>query len=326
MILNYIKERRLLIISFIIVLTIFSLMSFIYGLSIDSIFYSLILCIMIFLVFFIFDYKKFLVKNKELELLITGYDNIEFIFNNTDSCIEEKYQKLLYLIEDNKKRVLNEVNESYNETIDFYTLWIHNVKTPISGIGLILQDSNFNQKDDLVLELFKIERYTEMVLNFARLSSINNDLNLNKYNLETIIKSVVKKYALLFIKKNISLVMSDLDKNIVTDEKWFGLVIEQILSNSIKYTPNNKKIKIYTINSSLVIEDQGIGILKEDLPKLFEKGFTGFNGRLNNTSSGLGLYMSKKILDKLNQKIYVDSSSEGTTVKISYTEKAMIND
>ncbi len=172
-------------------------------------------------------------------------------------------------------------------------------------------------------EVFKIERYVEMALGFLRFEEMGNDLELLSYELEPIVKQSVKKFAPMFISKHLSINLKDLNVKILTDEKWLSFVIEQLLSNAVKYTSSGGiTIRTCTENEQLciIIEDTGIGIRSEDLPRLFEKGFTGYNGRMDKKASGLGLYLCRSICDKLGHKISIESQeNKGTKVTIRVT-------
>ena len=179
-------------------------------------------------------------------------------------------------------------------------------------------------KSQLEQELFKIESYVHLVLQYLRLESFHDDLVLKQENLADLVREVVKKYALFFIQQGLSLNLHDLDYTIVTDKKWFLVILEQVLSNSLKYTKEGS-IEIYFQEGSLYIKDTGLGIQNADLLRVFERGFSGYNGRLTQQSSGLGLYLSKKIADQLGHKIAIDSQvGQGTTVSIAFPEKKLI--
>ena len=171
--------------------------------------------------------------------------------------------------------------------------------------------------------LFKIEQYVEMVLSYIRLDNSENDFVIKEYNLDDIVRQAIRKYAPLFIRKKISLDFQNTNYKVLTDEKWLVFVIEQLLSNAIKYT-NKGKISIYPLeNKKMVIEDNGIGISPEDIPRIFDKGFTGYNGRADKKATGLGLYLCKNILDKLSHKISIESEiGVGTKVIL---DLSMIN-
>ena len=213
-----------------------------------------------------------------------------------------------------------ELWEKQREKEDFYVLWVHQIKTPIAALNLLLQDPDRNEAL-CRQELFKIENYVEMSLNYLRFDSISNDLGLKNYNLESMVKQVVKKYSSVFIYNHIAVNMESLDCNILTDEKWFCFVLEQLLSNALKYTKKGS-VTFRAENSGnevkLKIIDTGIGIRSDDKPRLFQKGFTGYNGRLDKKASGLGLYLCKSICDKLGHGISINSKEgEGTEVCIA---------
>ncbi|NFK74056.1 HAMP domain-containing histidine kinase, partial [Clostridium botulinum] len=212
-----------------------------------------------------------------------------------------------------------------SEMIDDYTMWVHQIKTPISALYMILQSMDSSEyKKIMNQELFKIEEYVEMVLNYLRLESMSDDLRLEEYCLNEIVHDVVKKYAVIFINKKISLDLEELDYKMITDKKWINFVLEQILSNALKYT-NNGKISVYMDKKrkdTLIIKDTGIGIKKEDIFRVFERGFTGYNGRMNKKSTGIGLYLCKEILNNLSNKIFITSEvGKGTEVAIDFSRK-----
>ena len=170
-------------------------------------------------------------------------------------------------------------------------------------------------------ELFKIESYVEMALNYLRFEEMSNDLVLERNSLEQLVRQVVKKYAAIFIYNHISIQLEHLDYTVLTDEKWFCFALEQILSNALKYTKQGS-VKISAEESAnglkVSVKDTGIGIRSEDLPRIFEKGFTGYNGRMDKKASGLGLYLCKGVCEKLGHGISVASKEgEGTTVMIT---------
>ena len=206
--------------------------------------------------------------------------------------------------------------EELQEKQDFFALWAHQIKTPIAALNLLLQ----GEKQDAAVcrqELFKIESYVEMALNYLRFEEMSNDLVLERNSLEQLVRQVVKKYAAIFIN-HISIQLEHLNYTVLTDEKWFCFALEQILSNALKYTKQGSvKISAEETENGLQIfvKDTGIGIKREDLPRIFEKGFTGYNGRMDKKASGLGLYLCKGVCEKLGHEIRVVSEEgEGTTV------------
>ena len=238
-----------------------------------------------------------------------------------EKLLQERVEELEY---EQKNQILVE-QEKYNDLLDYYTLWVHQVKTPIAASSLLIGDLKDKEaKSQLEQELFKIESYVHLVLQYLRLESFHDDLVLKQENLADLVREVVKKYALFFIQQGLSLNLHDLDHTIVTDKKWFLVILEQVLSNSLKYTKEGS-IEIYFHEGSLYIKDTGLGIQNADLLRVFERGFSGYNGRLTQQSSGLGLYLSKKIADQLGHKISIDSQvGQGTTVSIAFPEKKLI--
>ena len=238
-----------------------------------------------------------------------------------EKLLQERVEELEY---EQKNQLLVE-QEKYNDLLDYYTLWVHQVKTPIAASSLLIGDlKDKDAKSQLEQELFKIESYVHLVLQYLRLESFHDDLVLKQENLADLVREVVKKYALFFIQQGLSLNLHDLDHTIVTDKKWFVVILEQVLSNSLKYTKEGS-IEIFFHEGSLYIKDTGLGIQNSDLLRVFERGFSGYNGRLTQQSSGLGLYLSKKIADQLGHKIAIDSQvGQGTTVSIAFPEKKLV--
>ncbi|MFY9434296.1 MAG: ATP-binding protein, partial [Bacillota bacterium] len=191
--------------------------------------------------------------------------------------------------------------------------------TPIAAMRLLLQSEQSETNSELLEQLFKVEQYVEMALQYLRLENISSDLVLKEHSLDTIVKQAVRKYSNSFIRKKIKLNYAELNHNVLTDEKWLVFVIEQILSNALKYTDSGE-ISIYMddeMPDTLVIEDTGIGIAEEDLPRVFERGFTGYTGRIDKKATGIGLFLCKQILDRLSHTITIESQvGEGTKVKI----------
>lgn len=246
--------------------------------------------------------------------------------------IDRLYQEIICAEEQEKRGLITECDQKTQDMADYYTMWIHQIKTPIAALRLLLeQRDNQEIPKTAVEELFKIEQYAEMALHYARLDSLSSDLLFKMQDIEAIVKRAVKKYSILFIRSGLSFSMEEFDCKAITDEKWLGFVIEQFLSNALKYTTKGG-ISIYGLNAQLqkaqkdccyvVIEDTGIGIGESDLPRIFERGFTGYNGRMNKKSTGIGLYLCRQILDKLSHNIIVESKvGEGTRVLLDFRQQ-----
>lgn len=201
---------------------------------------------------------------------------------------------------------------------DYYTTWVHQIKTPIAAMKLMLQQEDSEESLNLQSELFKIEEYVNMALVYVRLDDDSSDFVIKQYNLDEIIRKTIRKYASQFILKNISLRYDGTDKRVITDEKWLAMLLDQIISNSIKYTPSGM-VEIVVLGDSIFIKDTGIGIASEDIPRIFDKGYTGYNGRNSNKSTGLGLYLAKNIAEKIGCKIEVKSQiGDGSVFEIQF--------
>ena len=207
---------------------------------------------------------------------------------------------------------------------DYYTIWAHQIKTPIAAMGLILQEAGqsdeLNREQNLALlreisdNLQRIEQYAEMVMCYLRLDSDSTDFVIKEYDLDEIVRQAVRKFSRQFIRKKLSLTYEPLEKTVLTDEKWLLFVIEQVISNAVKYTKTGGA-EIYCEEPlTLCIRDTGIGVAPEDLPRLFEKGYTGCNGRLDKKASGIGLYLCKRICTKLGHNISAENAEGGGMV------------
>jgi len=203
----------------------------------------------------------------------------------------------------------------HDDSLEYYTLWVHQIKTPIAALQLILSQEAELHPGMLRQELFKIEQYADLALRYVKLSDIASDLILEPCHLQEIVRESVKKFALLFVYRKLSVEIVPMDDTVITDRRWLAFILEQILSNAIKYTPSGG-IRLYKQGSFLTVEDTGIGIRPEDLPRVFSKGYTGYNGRIDQRASGIGLYLVKKAASALG--LAVDIQSEvGVGTKVS---------
>lgn len=236
--------------------------------------------------------------------------------------LEEEYQNLLWILMEDKRSSQTETERKNKELKEYYTMWVHQIKTPISALRLLLQEKN-REMDvaEEMDELFQIEQYVEMVLQYMRLDSKSTDFVFRKVELDSIIREAIHKYARLFIRRKIRLDYTLIQRKVVTDEKWMCFVIGQILSNALKYTFSGSVAIYMEQEGILIIEDTGIGIRAEDLPRVFEKGYTGYNGHTDKCATGIGLYLCKRILEQLSHEIQIESlEGVGTKVRIIFLE------
>lgn len=316
---SYIKRNILKIIVILISYGIFLLVFSLYILPLEAVIYSILLTSIFILLVGIVDFINFYKKHLILDKLKNNITISDFKFSDSKDLIEKDYQELINIADKKRTEIINEKDKAYIDMLDYYTIWAHQIKTPIAAIRLLLQSEKSNTNSELQEQLFKVEQYVEMVLQYLRMENMHSDLLIKRYSLDDIIKQSVRKYSKMFIRKKIKLNYDNLNFTVLTDEKWLLFVIEQILSNSLKYT-NEGEISIYmdkSLPETLVIEDTGIGIEKGDLPRICERGFTGYNGRADKKSTGIGLYLCKRILNNLSHTINIESEiGKGTKVKI----------
>lgn len=322
--LKYLKSNIKYILIFLFFCFVFSVVFYLFSLPIKAVAYAAILCLFFLAVYTIFYFIHFYNKHKNLERIKKDISVSIESMPKAQNQIEEDYEQIIKEIYNIKKDAQQIAEIKQSDLSEYFTLWAHQIKTPIAAMSLILQsDENSEQNRELLGELQRIEQYVEMVLGYLRLESESSDYIVKKYDLDYIIKQAVKKFASQFIRKKIKLEYEPVCKKILTDEKWLLFVIEQILSNSIKYTKTGGSVSIYVEEPfTLCIQDNGIGIASEDLPRIFDKGYTGYNGRADKKSSGIGLYLCKRIAERLGHKIYAISEiGKGTTVKIDFNRK-----
>ncbi len=222
-----------------------------------------------------------------------------------------------------RRRLLEEVREERKDQMDYYTMWVHQVKTPIAAMKLLLDENDAGDRT-LLAELFCMEQYVGMVLSYLRLSGGGTDFVIRRLPLLPLLRKAVRKFAPLFIRKKLSCSLEETDAEALTDEKWLSFVVEQLLSNALKYTREGG-IRIYMESGKfLVIEDTGIGIDPADLPRIWERGFTGENGRTVGSATGIGLSLCREICRKLSHEITIESEpGAGTRVCIRMDEAAV---
>ncbi|MEG2109780.1 MAG: sensor histidine kinase [Clostridium sp.] len=208
---------------------------------------------------------------------------------------------------------------------DYIEMWVHEIKTPIASSKLVIENNENEVTRSIDKELNKIDEMIEQVLYYSKSDEANEDYIIKEFPLKQVIMKVVKKNSRDFIGKRISLELDDISEKVFSDVKWAEFIINQIVVNAVKYTPQGGKIKISSYikknNTILSIEDNGVGISDRDIRKVFLKGYTGENGRIFGKSTGMGLYLCKKLCDKLGLGIKIFSEKDkGTTVKIVFPQ------
>ena len=284
------------------------------------------------------DYRNYRARCCSLFLAVQKEEERTRDLPEAKNLPEVLYRQLLMEEEQEKRKLLTRYDEKQKDMADYYTMWTHQIKTPIAAMLLLLQGSEEMESGQEEAdrqrereELFKIEQYAQMALYFARLDSASSDFLFKEYDVQEIVKQAVRKYSVLFLRSGLSFRMEEFELRAVTDEKWLCFVVEQVFSNALKYTQQGG-IAIYGADaqgnpeegkvSYLVIEDTGIGIRESDLPRIFERGFTGYNGRLDKKATGLGLYLCNQIISRMSHTIRVKSEpGVGTKVILGFVQE-----
>ena len=318
---SYLRAHILPFLFLLLCSAIFAVILFLYDLPADPVLYAVLLCVSVGLLCFVISYLRFHKRFRRLEEVLSNLPvtrgELPEPANITESCYDDAVRSLcgkLAQSETDRRR-------GQEESTDYFTMWVHQIKTPISAMRLMLGEEDTPRSRALSAELFRIDRYAEMALNYARLNSLSNDLVFTQAKVEPIVKRVVRQYAGQFVRKHIALKCDIAPVCVLTDEKWLAFILGQLLANAVKYTDRGTVTVTVTNNKVLKVSDTGIGIAPEDLPRIFEKGFTGYNGRAEKKSTGLGMYLSRRAADMLGYKLSVQSApGEGSTFSLDMKE------
>ena len=324
---EYFKDKVIFIIINIIVLVITSYLLF--GLNVSS--YAIfIICILNFLAsisFFIYDCLR---KSKYYSSLLKRLDELDKKYFIGDVATEEEFLegKILFeIISQATKSMKDDISESIrnsNDYKEYIELWVHEIKTPIATCKLLIENNDNEVTESIGEEVTKVEDYIEQVLFYARSNAVEKDYLIKEINLKKSINAVIRKNANTLIEKRVKVDIRNVDKIVSCDSKWIEFILGQIVSNSIKYMDKKERVlKIYSENIGndviLKICDNGIGMDEKSVIKAFEKGYTGKNGRRFGKSTGMGLYLCKKLCEKLGLGINIKSKeNEGTEVTILF--------
>ena len=395
----YVRENRKVVIALAVYTAVFAFIFWLYRLPLGAVGYAALVCLFLLLVWLAVDYRRFAVRLRLLRRLEQEITLSTEQLPEPDGALEAQYQALVRALDADRRARLTRSQQGYQELVEYYTVWAHQIKTPIAAMRLLLQDADTDEQRALLEQLQSVEQYVEMVLGYLRLESPSSDYVIRNYALDDIVRQVVRKYASQFIRRklrleytplNVSVITDEkwllfvieqvqsveqyvemvlgylrlespssdyvirnyalddivrqavrkfasqfirrklrleyapLNVSVITDEKWLLFVIEQVLSNALKYTRSGSVSITLEAPKTLCIRDTGIGIAPEDLPRVFEKGFTGCNGRTDKRATGIGLYLCRRILEKLGHTIAITSTvGEGTTVRIGLQQDAL---
>ena len=313
----YLRQRWKVLLGAVLFYALFAVSFALYGLPLAAVWYPTVLTAVLGLIFFLWDFAR--IRRTHAELSALSNVSAEQIgpLPETSRILGGDYQAIIRSLQVQARQLASSAAAREREASDYYTVWAHQIKTPIAAMELTLRQEDSPQARRLLGELSRIEQYVEMALTYLRLESAESDYVFRDCALDPIIRQSVKRFSAEFIGRKIRLDYAPVDYTLVTDEKWLGFVIEQILSNSLKYTSSGSISISYETPKTLIISDTGIGIAPEDIPRIGEKGFTGYNGRTFRKSTGLGLYLCKEILTRLSHSMAISSEvGKGTTVKI----------
>jgi signal transduction histidine kinase len=315
--LSYLKRHTKIILMLCLFAAVFAGVFSLYDLPAEAVLYATLLCLCIGAVLFGLGYARWLRHHRALSKLLNRMSNLPDELPTPSGALEEDYQNLVRGLRAELSRAESRFEAQRRDMADYYSLWAHQIKTPIAAMRLLLQQKESRSGAELSLELFKIEQYVEMVLSYVRIDSESTDLVLRRCSLDELIREALRKYARMFILKKINLDFVPTGKTVLTDEKWLLFVLEQLLSNALKYTPEGS-IRLYAEGDELVVADTGIGIRGEDLPRVFEKGFTGYNGREERKSTGIGLFLCRRVCGRLGHRLSIESAvGRGTKARLN---------
>lgn len=296
---------------------IFTVSFALYGLPLGAVLYPAALCAAAGGIILLLSLRKSRAVCQELSLMQHHPANLPDELPAAQSPQEQAYQALLLALHADRQKLKSNMNARYHDMTEYYTVWAHQIKTPIAAIRLALQNEDTPLSRRLTGEVGRVEQYVQMALTYLRLGSDSSDYVIRSCALDDIVRPAVRRFAGEFIQRKIQLNYQMLNYTVITDEKWLGFVVEQVLSNALKYTPQGSVSIYMEPEGVLCIRDTGIGIAPEDLPRVFEKGYTGYNGRSHRKASGLGLYLCREILTRLGHSVSAESQVDhGTTIRI----------
>ena len=332
--LEFLKDRMYPILWGISVVVVCGLVFWLYSIRGDAIVYSVLLCVTVGLVVLTLDFVRELRRHRARlrSIRTASYERTDLIdeYGVAATDYADLVQALWKRIEDIEDSRFAERREAK----DYYTTWVHQIKTPLAVMQMLVKSEDTEQSRAIAAELFRTEQYVDMALGYIRLGEDVSDLAVRECDIDELIRASVRRFAPQFIAKKLSFSYEPNKMKVVTDDKWFTFLLEQIISNAIKYTYEGGVTVTLTDDAKVIVRDTGIGIAPEDVPRIFEKGFTGFNGRTASDGStdggratGLGLYLCRKIAHKLNVGLSVESEvGRGTAFTIDMRKEEILTD
>lgn len=328
----FVKERLFPICWGVLALLLLCLVFWLHGIEAGALWYGVLLCAVLGLLIMGVDCLREFRAHKRrrdcIDAVTVERRNIPEEYSLAGADYEELIQALWERIE-----TLSEASFTRQQEMkDYYTTWVHQIKTPLSVMQMMVQSEDTEQNRAMAAELFRMEQYVEMALGYVRLGEDASDIVIKECDLDELIRASVRRFASQFIAKKLAFSYEPAKVTVVTDGKWFSFMLEQLLSNAVKYTYEGGVSVTLTEDARVIIKDTGIGIAPEDVPRVFEKGFTGFNGRPGSSetpqsgrATGLGLYLCKKVAHKLNVGLSVTSEvGRGSTFTIDMRKEEIV--
>lgn len=306
---GFIRGERALIIALALIYAVLALIYFLYNIPMEAVGYAIVISLIPILVMEAVRYSHYRKRVSDIALIARHITARASELPAPDGLMEKEYQAIILELDALGRSIRTQRDVEMSERMDYFTLWAHQIKTPIAAMRLLLQSQQAADSGEMSAQLFLIEQYVELALSYQRLDSGMKDLVLKSYPLDEIVKKALKKYARLFILKKLTLRYEPVNVSVLTDEKWLCFVIEQILSNAIKYTKQGGVLIEMAGENTLAIRDTGIGVSAEDLPRICERGYTGYNGRADSKSTGIGLYLCKRVMDRLGHGLRFESQA-----------------
>ena len=317
----YLRSRALLLIVCAVFALIFCGAFVLYRLPAAAALYPASLCLLLGIAALLFDFFRVKKRHALLSGLQARAETVIDLLPEPRSLAEQDDQALIRALCRQSAEDRSRDSLKYRDMVEYYTVWAHQIKTPIAAMKLTLQNEDSPLSRRLSSDLFRIEQYAEMVLAFLRLDEGSSDYVLRETELDAIIRGAVRKFAPEFIGRKLRLDFTPTDYRTVTDEKWLSFVLEQLLSNALKYTREGSIRIAMDVPGLLSVSDTGIGIAPEDLPRIFEKGYTGYNGRTEKSATGIGLYLCRRVCGNLGIGISAESEvGVGTVIRLDLTQ------
>ena len=274
------------------------------------------------LLLFYFSRKKYLNKLLDMTEQLKERYLLPEIMQEPERADEQVFYQIMKMAEKSMLERIGEVQRERKEYKEYIEQWIHEVKTPITAIKLICENNRCSFTRELMAELENINRFTEQALYYARSEHTEKDYSVREISLSDVVHGAIADNKYLLRQNNVAVTVEDVEYSIYSDDKWLRFILDQLISNAVKYRADQPALHFFAVkeNDSIIlsVEDNGIGIPQSDLPRIFEKGFTGQNGRMIRSSTGIGLYLCRRLCDKLGIGISASSEGKGTTISLSF--------